>query len=76
MAGDKEFDCVAIKDAAQRRRRAQYEGLSDEEIRRRMHETLAASPDPAARKWREIEASRRAAKEGSQSDQAGVARTR
>jgi hypothetical protein len=59
MTGKKAFDCIAIKDEIQRRRRERYEGLSDEEIRRRMHETLATSPDPAARKWRELEDSER-----------------
>ena len=56
MSGKKTFDCVAMKDEIQRRRRQQYADLSNEQIRQRMRETLANSSDPAARKWREIAA--------------------
>ncbi len=56
MVGKKTFDCVAMKDEIQKRRRQQYAGLSDEQIRQRMREALATSTDPAARKWREIAA--------------------
>ena len=56
MAEEKTFDCVAMKDEIQKRRRQQYVGLSDEQIRQRIRETLATLSDPAARKWREIAA--------------------
>ena len=54
MARKKDFDCVEMKNAIQARRRQQYEGLSDEEVRKRIDAELATSDDPVARKWRKI----------------------
>jgi hypothetical protein len=54
MPQKKSFDCVAVKDEIQRRRGERYAGLSDQEARQSLHEMLATSPDPVARKWREL----------------------
>lgn len=75
MASKKTFDCIAVKDEVQQRRRQQCEGLSDEQIRQRMRETLAASSDPAARKWREIAAAEPKDAQSVQSDESNAAKT-
>jgi hypothetical protein len=55
MKKEKAFDCVAVKNQIQARHRAEWEGLTDEEIRRRVRERLGESNDPVARKWRQLE---------------------
>ena len=54
MKPAKKFDCVKMKDEIQARLLAEYRGLSDEEVTRRMHRKLEASDSPAARWWRAI----------------------
>ena len=54
MKTKKTFDCVEMKNAIQARHRQEFEGLSDEEVRRRITERLATSDDVVARKWRAI----------------------
>jgi hypothetical protein len=54
MRAPKTFDCVEMKNAIQARRRQEYEGLTDDEIRRRIQDKLSTSDDIVARKWRRI----------------------
>ena len=54
MRMKKEFDCVEMKNVVQAKHRKDYQGLSDEEVRRRIHERLAKSDHPAARLWRKL----------------------
>jgi hypothetical protein len=54
MKTQKKFDCVKMKDEIQARLLAEYRGLSDEEITRRIHRKLEASDSPVARWWRAI----------------------
>jgi hypothetical protein len=53
-----------MKNELQARRRREYAGLTDEQIRRRMQEKLRTSSDPVSRKWRELEESDRASQNG------------
>lgn len=57
MDKKKTFDCVEMKNEIQRKLRAEYEGLSDEERRERMRKKLLADPafGPMLRGWREID---------------------
>lgn len=66
MSTEKTFDCIAAKDEIQRRRRERYAGLSDEVIRQRLRETLDTSPDPVAKKWRELDSPEKAEPEAPQ----------
>ncbi len=50
----KPFDCVDMKNAIQRDLAKEWKGLSDEEIRRRIHRRLETSDDPLARWWRSV----------------------
>ena len=54
MRPKKAFDCVEMKNAIQAKHRSEFDGLTDEEVRRRIAERLANSSDVVARKWRSI----------------------
>ncbi len=54
MKKQKQFDCVQMKNAIQARRRQEYAGLTDEQVRERIAQRLADSDDIVARKWRKI----------------------
>ena len=54
MKAKKKFDCVEMKNTIQARRHKEHEGLSDEEIRKRIERRLTASDDTVACKWRRI----------------------
>lgn len=54
MKRAKKFDCVSIKDEIQAKLTREYDGLSDEEIRRRTQQKLAASDSPIAKLWRSL----------------------
>ena len=56
QAAAKRFDCVRMKRRVQAKRRREYKGLTDEEVRRRITKRLATSDDIVARKWRRIAA--------------------
>ncbi|NOT00865.1 MAG: hypothetical protein HOP29_09575 [Phycisphaerales bacterium] len=45
----KTFDCVEMKNAIQRKLSEEWKGLSDEEIRRRVHQRLETSDDELSR---------------------------
>lgn len=48
----KTFDCVEMKNAIQRKLSEEWKGLSDDEIRRRIHHRLETSDDELSRWWR------------------------
>ena len=50
----KEFDCVEMKYALQRRMLEKWRGLSDDEIRSRFEREIESSNDPLARWWKSI----------------------
>ena len=51
----KSFDCVEMKNAIQAKRLAEWQALSDEEVRESIRRRLATSDDPVARWWRKIQ---------------------
>jgi len=53
MVGQKDFDCVELKDRIQAQIREEYRGLTDEQRRERIRTALETSDDPVSRKWRE-----------------------
>lgn len=54
MMRTKAFDCVEMKRRVQEQRAKEYAGLTDEEIARRIQETLNTSDDPVAAWHRKI----------------------
>lgn len=54
MKAAKRFDCVSIKDELQAKLNQEYDGLDNEEIRRRAQRKLAASDSPVAKLWRSL----------------------
>jgi hypothetical protein len=56
MKKPKEFDCVRFKDELQARLMREYEGLTEEQIRKRTARKLATSQTPIAKLWRKLQA--------------------
>ena len=54
MPKGKAFDCVEMKNSIQARLLEAYDGLTDEEVRQRIHDQLTTSDDIVARKWRRL----------------------
>jgi hypothetical protein len=54
MRPKKAFDCVAMKDAIQRKHAEKYEGMTDEERWGTVERKLAGSKDIVAEKWRSL----------------------
>jgi len=52
------FDCVEMKDRVQAKVAEELAGLTDDQVRRRLADELAAGNDAVARKWRELTAAR------------------
>jgi len=52
MNKKKDFDCVAMKDQIQQELLAEWQGMSDEEIARRIRTDLQESQSPLAKWWR------------------------
>ncbi len=52
MKREKSFDCVEMKNAVQKQLNKEYDGLTDEEIRKRRLHKLETSDSPLARTWR------------------------
>ena len=56
MKKQKEFDCVRLKDEIQAKLTREWRGLTDEEVRVRIRQKLAASKSPIAKLWRKLTA--------------------
>jgi hypothetical protein len=54
MKKAKKFDCVQFKEELQARLMREYEGLTEEQIRRRTARKLATSQAPIAKLWRKL----------------------
>lgn len=50
----KQFDCVEMKNQIQAQMQKEYEGLTDEEVRRRIRHRLETSDSIVAQKWRRM----------------------
>jgi len=50
----KDFDCVAMKNAAQAKLRSDFAGMTDDEEREAITRELGASDGLVARKWRRV----------------------
>jgi hypothetical protein len=55
MKTAKTFDCVQMKDEIQAGLRAEWQGLTEEEIRDKVQKHLATSDSDVAKWWRSIE---------------------
>lgn len=55
MSKVKTFDCVAMKEAIQRKHAQEYEGMTPAEITERVHKKLAESEHPVAIWWRRMQ---------------------
>lgn len=58
MKTAKTFDCVQMKDEIQARLRAEWQGLTEQEIRARVREHLETSDSTVAKWWRAIHGAR------------------
>jgi len=54
MRKKKPRDCVAMKNSIQAKHAAEFEGMTDQEVRDRIQKRLAESDDVVARKWRRL----------------------
>jgi hypothetical protein len=54
MKAKKTFDCVAMKEAIQKKHAKEYEGMTDEERWLTVERKLAESEDIVAEKWRSL----------------------
>ena len=54
MRKQKEFDCVKMKNRIQAQLLKEWEGMSDDDIRREIHRKLDESQSPIAQFWRRI----------------------
>ncbi len=61
MGSQKDFDCVAMKDAIQAQHAKDYAGMTDEKRWKLIESNLAKPDDSVARKWRQLHASQHAA---------------
>jgi hypothetical protein len=55
MKSEKAFDCLKMKDDIQASLSKKWAGLTDEQIRERMHQDLTTSDDAVARWWRSVD---------------------
>ncbi len=55
MKTAKTFDCVQMKSRIQARVRAEWQGLTEEEIRARVREHLETSDSDVAKWWRSVQ---------------------
>jgi len=55
MNRSKTFDCVQMKDEIQARLRAEWQGLTEEEIRAKVPEHLETSDSSIAKWWRSVQ---------------------
>jgi len=58
MKRRKAFDCVQMKDEIQARLRAEWQGLTEDEIRARVREHLETSDSSIAKWWRTVQAAK------------------
>ena len=54
MKAEKKFDCVAMKDRIQKRRREERSGMTEKEIDAQLDSGLRTSTSPIAQLWRRI----------------------